>query len=90
MLRSSLKLIVSQGNSYLYFKKCKNYEQYFASNNTLKPYKNDEGKHIKPNSKQLVLIIQDKTFCKYLSKILVIDPKSRYTPLQALLDPWIM
>ncbi len=35
-------------------------------------------------------MIQDKSFCQYLSKILVIDPKNRYSPLQALLDPWIM
>lgn len=35
-------------------------------------------------------MIQDKSFCQYLSKILVIEPKARYTPLQALLDPWIL
>lgn len=43
-----------------------------------------------PNSKPLSIIIHDKIFSEFLSKIFVYSPSDRLKPLDALVEPWIL
>ena len=52
--------------------------------------KTKDGKAILPGSKPLSLVIQDKFFAEFLSKIFVFRPEDRLRPLDALLHPWIV
>lgn len=78
------------GRNYYIIQKGKNVQQYFKEDNTPKIIKNKDGRAILPGSKPLSLIIQDKFFAEFLSKIFIYSPHERLKPLDALLHPWIV
>ena len=43
-----------------------------------------------PATKPLSGIITDPGLCGFLERILTIVPEDRLTPLQALIDPWVL
>ena len=63
---------------------------FFNKDYTIKIIKGKDGKTIIPESKPLSSQIEDKLFLNFLQKLFLYDPADRITPLQALVDPWII
>lgn len=56
----------------------------------LKIIRDKDGSKLIPSSKPLSILIHDKPFVQFLSKIFVFNLSERMKPLDALLDSWII
>ena len=63
---------------------------FFHKDYSIKIIKGKDGKTILPDTKPLPLQIQDKLFLSFLQRLFIYNPSERITPLQALVDPWII
>ena len=73
-----------------FLSQCKHTAKYFSKDFTPKIIKGKDGKAIIPGSRPISTLFEEPELCRFLEKVLRVEPEARLTPLQALAEPWIL